>query len=316
MKKFLIWTVSIFAFLGVLLIGAGFYFYDVAIDRSDEPLELHGGKDESIEVFMSEEQMIAEEVIMLWDEANPGEVVEMTSDDDLLLKADLVPQPMDSKKAVVIVHGYKGNRTQMPGISKYYHDRGYNVLRPDLRGHGESEGEYIGYGWHERLDLVQWIDYLKEETGAEEIILHGFSMGAATVLMTSGEELPQEVKAVVADSGYTNVMDELSHQLKYLYNLPSFPIMQVTSLITDARVGYNFTEASALEQVKKNKVPLFIIHGADDELVPTHMAEALYEAADVEKEIWIPEGVQHTEAFTLKQVEYEQRLTDFLDEIN
>ncbi|QPC45700.1 alpha/beta hydrolase [Mangrovibacillus cuniculi] len=316
MKKYLIWGISIVAFMVVVLLAAGFYFYDVAIDRSDEPLALHGGKDESIEVFMSEEQSIAEEVIKLWDEANSGKVVEMASDDGLLLKADLVSQPIQSKKAAILVHGYKGNRTQMPGISKYYHDCGYNVLRPDLRGHGESEGDYIGYGWHERLDLVQWIEFLKEETGAEEIVLHGFSMGAATVLMTSGEDLPQEVKAVVADSGYTSVMDELSHQLKYLYNLPSFPIMQVTSLITDARVGYNFTEASALEQVKKNKVPLFIIHGADDELVPTRMAEALYEAANVEKYIWIAQGAQHTEAFTVNQVEYEQRLTEFLDKLN
>ncbi|RYG71153.1 hypothetical protein EU245_14955 [Lentibacillus lipolyticus] len=60
--------------------------------------------------------------------------------------------------------------------------------------------------------------------GAEDIILHGKSMGAVTVLMASGEELPDEVKGIVADSGYSTVKAELAHQLKHLYQLPSFPL--------------------------------------------------------------------------------------------
>src|SRR5690625_1658138 len=112
----------------------------------------------------------------------------------------------------------------MGKYAKIYYDLGFNILLPDARGHGESEGDYIGYGWHDRLDYLDWLTWLIEDKGADEIVVHGNSMGAALVLMLSGEDLPDEVKAIVADSGYSTVKAELAHQLKHIYNLPSFPL--------------------------------------------------------------------------------------------
>lgn len=131
--------------------------------------------------------------------------------------------------------------------------------------------------------------------------------------MTSGEKLPKEVKGIIADSGYTTVKGELSHQLKYLYKLPPFPLMEVTSVVTKIRAGYSFEEASALEGVKKNKLPLFIIHGDQDELVPTKMATEIYDAASSKKDLWIVKGAGHTEAYTVAEVEYKSKLQNFLD---
>ena len=93
---------------------------------------------------------------------------------------------------------------------------------------------------HERKDYQQWVQLLINEENAESIILHGFSMGAATVLMTSGEELPSEVKGVVADCAYTSVEEELTHQLKHMYHLPAFPLIEVTSVVTKIKAGYSF----------------------------------------------------------------------------
>ncbi|WP_252189310.1 alpha/beta hydrolase [Rossellomorea vietnamensis] len=155
---------------------------------------------------------------------------------------------------------------------------------------------------------------LINEKGQDTIFLHGFSMGAATVLMTSGEDLPDEVKGIIADSGYTSVDEELAHQLKYLYRLPAFPIMDITGVVTKVRAGYSFKEASALEQVKKNHLPLFIIHGDQDELVPTEMANRLYKAAKGLKELWIVPGAGHTEGFTVQEEEYKKRIKGFIAE--
>ncbi|CAM3797544.1 alpha/beta hydrolase [Mesobacillus thioparans] len=314
MKKKIIWTISVL-FLTIIigLIGAGNYFYNVAINRSHDAVDLHGGG-ESVKaaVLLSdeEEQRKLEEVTN-WTEKQNFEMVEIQSDDGLKLKARFLKNEKPGSKAVILAHGYKGNSEQMPGITKFYYEQGYDVLKPDARGHGLSEGEYIGYGWHDRKDLVRWSQFLAEQKGEETIFMHGFSMGAATVLMASGEKLPEEVNGIIADSGYTTVHEELSHQLKYLYNLPAFPVMQVTSTVTKIRAGYSFTEASAIDSIKRNKLPLLIIHGDQDQLVPTDMGKRIYDSATSPKHLWIVPGAGHTEAYTIAEQEYQDKLKAF-----
>ncbi|MDP4162653.1 MAG: alpha/beta hydrolase [Bacillota bacterium] len=294
---------------------AGNYFYNVAINRSQGGPQLHGGGNSvaAASLLGTEEEQAKMDKLMKWTAQQHFEIVDIKSYDGLKLKARFLKNPNSNGKAVILAHGYKGSSEQMPGITKYYFDLGYDILKPDARGHGESEGNYIGYGWHDRKDIVKWVHFLIDKKKENAIFLHGFSMGAATVLMTSGEKLPGEVKGIIEDSGYTSVKAELSHQLKYLYHLPAFPIMDITSAITKIRAGYTFDEASALESVKKNKLPLFIIHGDKDELVPTEMAHEIYNAATSEKELWIVHGAGHTEAYTIAEEEYQKRLKAFLD---
>lgn len=315
MKKKIIWIVSgtmIAIFVG--LIAAGTYFYNVAINRSHDAVDLHGGGESvtAAKLLSEEDQQKKLEDITDWTEKQNFEIVEIESEDGLKLKARFLKNDKAAGKAVILAHGYKGNSEQMPGITKFYYELGYDILKPDARGHGLSEGDYIGYGWHDRKDYVKWSHFLVDQTNAETIFLHGFSMGAATVLMASGEKLPEQVKGIIADSGYTTVLEELSHQLKYLYKLPSFPIMQVTSVITNIRAGYTFAEASAIAGVEKSRLPLFVIHGDQDHLVPTEMGEKIFEIAKSDKELWIVPGAGHTEAYTIAEEEYKNKLQAFL----
>ncbi|MBM7661123.1 fermentation-respiration switch protein FrsA (DUF1100 family) [Bacillus mesophilus] len=317
MYKKIIRVGVILLLLFVVLLGvAGNYFYNVAINRAEEGPKLHGGGESvaAASLLETEEQQTKLAELMEWTEQQHFEIVTIKSNDGLNLSGRFLKNENSNGKAVILAHGYKGNSEQMPGITKYYYDLGYDVLKPDARGHGESEGDYIGYGWHDRNDYVNWIQFLIESKNQHAIFLHGFSMGAATVLMTSGEELPEQVKGIIEDSGYTSVKDELSHQLRYLYKLPAFPIMEVTSVITNIRAGYTFEEASAIESVKNSKLPLFIIHGDQDALVPTEMAYEIYDAANSrDKELWIVAGAGHTEAYTVAEEEYKERLKLFLD---
>ncbi|MEW9052738.1 MAG: alpha/beta hydrolase [Neobacillus sp.] len=307
-------TVVVLVLVG-LIIG-GNYFYNIAINRGQDGPDLHGGGSSaaaaSIEETDEQQAKIAE--LLKWTEEQNFEIVEIQSEDGLVLKGRFLKNENSNGKVVILAHGYRGSSEQMPGITKDYYDLGYDVLKPDARGHGMSEGDYIGYGWHDRKDYVKWIDFLIKEKNESTIFLHGFSMGAATVLMTSGEKLPSEVKGIIADSGYSSVKEELSHQLKYMYQLPAFPIMDVTSWITKIRADYTFEEASAIESVKKNKLPLFIIHGDQDELVPTSMAYDIEEAANSKTELWIVPGAGHTEAYTVAEEEYKKRLKAFLEQ--
>jgi uncharacterized protein len=311
-KKLIIISSSIFVLLFIGLLFAGNYFYGESVKRGQK-VELYSGS-ESADANANEENPVIE-AAKQWFAKQELEELEQTSYDGLTLKAIYLEHENPSGKVVILAHGYRGHKEQMDDYAKLYYDQGFSVLMPDARGHGESEGDYIGYGWHDRKDYQKWIDILIEEKQATDIILHGNSMGAALVLMTSGEDLPPEVKGIVADSGYTSVLEELKYQLKHLYGLPSFPLMNITSIITDIRAGYTFKEASSIEQVKKNTRPLLIIHGDADELVPTDMAYEIYEAAKGDKELWIVPNAGHTKAYEMETEEFEKRINAFIEKV-
>ena len=180
----------------------------------------------------------------------------------------------------------------MAGFVNKFHSLGYNVLAVDARAHGDSEGTKIGMGWPDRLDIIEWIKLILSWDANAQIILHGVSMGAATVLMASGESLPKNVKAVIADCSYTSEWDEFRLEAKNLH-IPWFPVLNVTSVFSKLRDGYDFKQASALEQIKKSRIPTLFIHGTEDELVPYCMLDELYTAANCEKECLTVKGAGH-----------------------
>lgn len=152
-------------------------------------------------------------------------------------------------------------------------------------------------GWPERRDVVRWCQQLIAEDPEAEIVLYGVSMGAATVMMASGEaDLPVQVRCVIEDCGYTSVWDEFSGQLKELFGLPPFPVLNAADLVCRIRAGYSITEASALRQVERSVTPTLFIHGEEDTFVPFWMLEELYQAASCEKEKLAVPGAAHAES--------------------
>lgn len=195
-------------------------------------------------------------------------------------------------KYALVCHGYTSKAKHMAGFVNKFYSLGYSVLAVDARAHGESCGTKIGMGWPERLDIIKWVKKIIAWEPDAQIILHGVSMGAATVLMASGEELPPNVKAVIADCGYTSEWDEFKREAEVMH-IPWFPVLNAASELSKIRDGYDFRQASALEQVKKSRIPTLFIHGSDDELVPYSMLGDLYSAAACEKEVLTVEGAGH-----------------------
>ena len=214
----------------------------------------------------------------------PGEVIRLHG----------VQFPREGNKYAILFHGYTGAAWQMAPYAKIFYDMGYSVLTPDARAHGESEGDYIGMGWLERPDVLSWIDSITGTDPDAEIVLMGVSMGGATVMMAAGEDLPGNVKCIVEDCGYSSVWDEFRLQLKNVFGLPAFPLLDAASLVCRIRAGYSFKEASSVTQLQKATVPMLFIHGDADTFVPFSMLDEVYEAcASAEKEKLVVHDAAH-----------------------
>lgn len=295
---------GIVGLLIIALIAAGNYFYSYAVVPTEKDFMSETSEKKSAELIAAENW---------FNNKNNRSEWQLQSKDGLKLSAYYLPAQKDQHKTVIIAHGYMGQASDMPQYAKIYHDLGYNVLMPDARGHGKSKGDYIGFGWPERKDYLQWIDRIVKDDSQSEIVLHGVSMGAATVMMTSGEKLPENVKAFIEDCGYSYAKDELSYQLKDMFNLPAFPLIPVTSLITKIRAGYFFGEANAVKQLHNNTKPMLFIHGDKDDFVPFSMLDKVYEATNGPKEKYVVHGAKHAEALSTDPAMYQEKVTGFLE---
>lgn len=306
MKRFKKITISIFIVLLTLFIGVsslvGVLFYNLALNANYSKDIIYA---EYNDKNLNDAQKWLEEKSNYSDKY-------IESYDKLQLHSYVVTQ--NSNKWAIVVHGYGGSGKLMSDKSKYFYDMGYNVLIPDLRGHGKSEGDYIGMGWKDRLDIISWINFIIKENPNAEIVLHGTSMGAATVLMTSGENLPSNVKAIVADCAYTSAWDEFSYQLETYLKVPSSYILNVTNMVTKLKAGYSLKEASALESVKKATVPILFIHGDKDKFVPYSMMDKLYDATNSPKEKLTIEGGEHANSDLVSPFLYWLTVEDFLNQ--
>lgn len=307
-KKKIILTISILLLVVILGVGGlvGNYFYNLALNPFTSKDMIFGDDDDDTSLE------VEADVNWLIKDSNYIDTY-ITSSDNLKLHAYEVKNENKTDKWAIVVHGYTSEGKLLSSKAKHLYNMGYNVLVPDLRSHGTSEGNYIGMGWHDRLDIIDWINYIVKNNPKSEIALHGTSMGAATVLMVSGEKLPSNVKAIVADCGYTSVYDEFSYQLKQLFNLPAFPIMNFSDVVTHIRAGYCLNDASAINQVKKSTTPILYIHGDKDDFVPYYMMDELYNATNSEKEKLTIEGGEHANSDLVNPKLYWSTVNSFLE---
>ena len=323
-KKKIIKTIIISITILIILIagisyGIGNYFVNYAIARSGNG----GDRQVKDEVTLSQE---SEDVIQKnrkeatekaeeWSNSTEQKNVEITAKDGIKLKGTEYIVNTENNKWAIVLHGYRSSPKSVLTIGEHFSKEGYNVLIPNMRGCGESEGKYIGMGWLDKDDLQGWIKLIVEQNEDSEIILHGSSMGSATVLMASGDNLPSNVKAIIADSGYTSVWDIFASEAKKRFNIPKFPVLNMFQVVAQIRAGYNIKKASALDQVKKSKTPILFIHGDADDFVPEYMCEQLYEAANCKKEKLIIEGAGHTDSKYKEPDTYYNKIFEFIKNI-
>ncbi len=252
----------------------------------------------------------------LWYEKQTFQKYEIINRNGFNLKGYYLPSEKKSNIYVLLNHGYRSSGMgEFFLLTKYYYDKGINVFMVDHQAAGESEGKYIGFGYHEHFDSLQWIDFMKEQFGDEiQVILHGISMGCATVTMMSDKDLlPDCVKFIVADCGYTSAYDEFAHNIENMH-MTKFPILNIANFFNKKISGYDFKDANPIESVKNAEVPMLFIHGSNDDFVPVNMVYKLYDACgSKDKDLIIIEGAGHAESYPKDSKAYEDKINIFAD---
>ena len=238
---------------------------------------------------------------------------------DYKVHACYVPaaDPENSQGTAIVIHGYSDNHFVFLYLVRMYRDEfNYNVLFPDLQYHGYSEGDHAQMGWNDRLDIEKWIPVAHDIFKDDFMVLHGVSMGGATVMMTSGDELPGYVRAFVEDCGYASVVAQFNNNRKQSFAFIPPDVLQSASLVTKSKYGWGFWEASSLKQLAKCDRPMLFIHGDADDFVPVAHVYRNYEAkVNGYKELWIAPGAVHANSYAKHPQEYTQRVRDFLAKV-
>lgn len=309
-KRLIIGTGITLVLLIVVLLGAGQYMLDYSLRPENRGRDLKSSWQYMFETYPYLKPWV--------DSLEQAEALKDTfiySSDHVKLHACYIASARPTAKTAVIVHGYTDNAIRMMMIGYLYNKKlDFNILLPDLRDTGLSDGDAIQMGWLDRKDVMQWMEVANRIYGdSTRMVVHGISMGAATTMMVSGEPQPGYVKCFVEDCGYTSVWDQFSKELKEQFNLPRFPLMYIADWLCQLEYGWGFKEASALKQVARCQLPMFFIHGDKDDYVPTWMVYRLYEAKPDPKELWVVPEANHAHAYLFNTEEYTEKVKAFVD---
>ncbi len=235
----------------------------------------------------------------------PREELCLLSGRGRVLRGFYYPGGGEGKRIAFLVHGYRSEHAETAGMYReYYRSRGFDLFCCDHEAHGASEGDFIGFGTYEVEDCLRWIHVLRRRFGPEvQIVLHGFSMGAATVLRMA-PRCPENVRFLVADSGYRDAQSQLRGQLG-----PLFPILRALHRLI---AGVDLRQADVRAALGDAKIPILFVHGREDRTVPFENGPLLYESYRGEKDCLFVPGARHVESMHVSPEAYAQKLDAFI----
>ena len=247
-------------------------------------------------------------------EKTPSEKVEIISRDGLKLRGEYFANP-EGRGTVLMFHGFRSSpHADMAPIFGFYYSLGFSLLLPCQRAHCASEGRYITYSVKERYDCADWAKYINERFGSDlPMVLDGVSMGASTVLASVSAGLPENVRCIVADCGFTSPAGIFKYVIKAYMHLPKFPLYYLFTAACKVFCGFSAKDYNTEEILKSCALPVLFVHGEDDPLVPCEMSRRNYEACASEKLLVTVPGAGHGESYLLDRERCEKARAEFID---
>ncbi|MFO7584446.1 MAG: alpha/beta fold hydrolase [Anaerolineales bacterium] len=237
--------------------------------------------------------------------------VSFPSSDGLTLRGWYIPT--QNGAVVIFVHGLGSNRGMFWDDVSMLHRHGYGMLLFDLRNSGVSDGEITTMGLQEARDVDGAVAFVISQPGvdADKVAVFGHSMGGATAILAAARN--PAISAVIAQSAYTSLEDNVSASIKQLTGLPAFPFAPLVVFFGEQQSGMQIRQVRPIDDIGKiSPRPVLLVHGAQDNLVPVSNVYQLYEAAAQPKEILVIRNAGHGGFLQASPDEYERRVTDFL----
>lgn len=243
-----------------------------------------------------------------WSEAQAWQHVETVSHDGLRLCARYLPAE-GQRRVILCAHGYRGSGFRdFSMATRWFHEHGCGILLIDQRAHGGSGGKYITFGALERYDVRLWAEWLCKRVGkGTPVYLDGISMGAATVLMAS-DSLPEGVAGIIADCGFTTPHGIIKQVMQRTFRIPAWVFLPGIELLCRALAGFSPRSASAPAALSHCSVPVLLVHGLADPLVPYGMTEENFAACASPKDVLYVEGAVHGMSYPVSPDEYIRRI--------
>jgi len=220
----------------------------------------------------------------------------------------------DSKKAVILVHGYCNNLNGSIRYMSIFREKGFHVFMYDQRYHGRSGGKNCTFGYHEKSDLSDVVDWVEKKVGSDAVIgLHGESMGASTVLMHAA--IDRRASFIISDCAFSDLNLQYSHRVNEDFHLPPLPILTLSNIITRLFTGVSYGKVSPIHDVKKITAPICYIHGKADCFTNVYQTIELYNETKGVKKLYLADEADHAQSILVDTKKYSEVIHEFLDSI-
>ncbi|HKS74389.1 MAG TPA: alpha/beta fold hydrolase [Terriglobales bacterium] len=243
------------------------------------------------------------------------EDISITTPDGALLRAWLVRPTRPNGDAAVVLHGLADNRIGTEGYAEFLLRRGFTVLMPDARGHGESGGVIVTYGLLERNDIHQWVSDLSARVHPRCVYGLAESMGAAELLQSLAAATP--FCAVVAESSFDTFREIAYDRMGQPFHLGPWigrtifrPIVESALVRARWKYGLDMTKVSPEDAVAHTRVPVLLIHGVIDSNIPVRHSRLIHRH-DPQTVLWEVPGADHCGAIAVAPREFEARVLGF-----
>ena len=288
------------------------FLMGVAMDRELPKTAKMSDKDKlrgsgALSALESEMQQAADKL-----ESSHCETVTISTQDGIQLVGHW-HQAAAPKRTILAMHGWRSTWSKDFGVvADFWHNNDCNVLYAEQRGQGESGGDYIGFGIVERHDCVEWAKWLSEHYSQDlPIYLVGVSMGATTVLMAAGSELPENVHGVISDCAFTSPHEIWKHVMEHNLNLSYALHKAIAGEIYRRKLNVDANSYTTIKAMETCKVPVLFVHGEADTFVPVEMTHRNYEACAAPKYLVIVPNADHGMSSWVDKAGYETAVLSF-----
>lgn len=300
---------GLIAFLIIILISGAYVFVKACVRRKELPWMV----EEEIKKTGYAKYYNCICASDAWLKSHNAQDIYVRSKDGLKLHGYWIPAE-NPRGTILLAHGYRSTILVDFGLAyAFYHALGLNILVPHQRSHGESEGKYITFGVRESEDMECWITYHNEYFGNQQMILSGLSMGASTVLFLADKDLPENVKCIIADCGFTSPKAILAKVYRSVTHLPSGLPLLAADLFARIFARFSLTEKDTKEVLKNAKIPVLMIHGLADDFVPSEMTRQGFDCCTGKKELLLVEKAGHGTSFLVDKENYTKTVIAFLE---